>query len=140
MTYLIDTNVVSEIAKRRRNAGVLDWLAATQSDGHHLSVLTIGELLRGIERVRRRKDQDQVRSLERTLATIRADFRDRIAPVSLDVAEEWARLPPGRPVPTVDALIGATARVHGWTLVTRNTKDFAQLNISLVNPFSEEVE
>ncbi len=140
MSYLIDTNVVSEIAKRRRNTGVLHWLGATRTDGHHLSVLTIGELMRGIEQVRSRGGRHQVESLERALATIRAEFGSRITPITLDIAEEWARLRPNRPRPVVDALIGATARVRGWTLVTRNVEDFADMGIPLLNPFSEEVE
>lgn len=138
MTYLIDTNVVSDIAKRRRNPGVLDWLADTRSSSHYISVLSIGELERGIEGVRNRADHRQVESLERAVATIRAEFRSRIVPVTLDVAESWARQPVERPVPVVDALIGATAMVHGWTLVTRNTKDFQHIGVPLLNPFTEE--
>lgn len=136
MTYLIDTNVVSEIAKRRRNPGVLDWLAATRQAGHHISVLSLGELGRGIEAVRRRGDERQVESLERALRTVRKDFENRIIPVTLDVAEIWARIPVT--TPTVDALIGATALAHGWTVVTRNTKDFAPIGVQLLNPFTEQ--
>lgn len=136
MTYLIDTNVVSEIAKRRRNPGVLDWLAATRQTGHHISVLSLGELGRGIEAVRRRGDERQVESLQRALWTVRKDFDDRIIPITLDVAEIWARLPVT--TPTVDALIGATALAHGWTVVTRNTRDFAPIGVSVLNPFTEQ--
>ncbi len=136
MTYLIDTNVVSEIAKRRRNPGVMDWLAATRQTGHHISVLSLGELGRGIEAVRRRGDERQVESLQRALQTVRKDFENRIIPVTLDVAEIWARLPVT--TPAVDALIGATALAHGWTVVTRNTKDFAPIGVPVLNPFTEQ--
>jgi len=138
MTYLIDTNVLSELAKKRRNPGVLDWLASTDASGHHISVLTIGELRRGIERVRRRGDASQVASLERALAAVRSEFPERVVPVTLDVADEWSRLPVDRPLPVVDALIGATARARGWTVVTRNVRDFAPLGVPTLNPFTED--
>lgn len=136
MSFLLDTNVLSELTKRRKNAGVLDWLAATRSTDHYVSVLTVGELGRGIERLRRRGDHLQVAGLELFLSGVRAEYAERIVPILLNTADEWSRQPPEHTVGIVDALIGATAQANGWTLVTRNTSDFEHLDIRLLNPFS----
>ncbi|MGH3612723.1 MAG: type II toxin-antitoxin system VapC family toxin [Pseudonocardia sp.] len=136
MSYLLDTNIISELVKRRKNAGVLDWFAATRSVDHYLSVLTVGELLRGVHRLRNRGDHRQADVLERAMTELRAEFAERIVPVAPDVAQEWALQPLSRSIPVVDALIGATARARGWTLVTRNTKDFDHVGVRLLNPFT----
>jgi hypothetical protein len=137
MSFLLDTNVISELTKRRKNARVLDWLAETRSTDHYLSVLTIGEIGRGITRLQRRGDHEQAHKVDLFLSGVRAEYQDRIVPVLLDTADEWSRHPPEHPVGIVDALIGATAQANGWTLVTRNTRDFEHLDIRLLNPFSE---
>lgn len=137
MSFLLDTNVLSELTKRRRNSGVLDWLAATRSTEHYVSVLTIGEIGRGIGRLQRRGDHEQAARLELFLSGVRAEYDERIVPVLLDAAHEWARQSPEHPFGIVDALIGATAQANDWTLVTRNTRDFEHLGVRLLNPFTD---
>ena len=137
MTYLLDTNVLSETRKRRPAAAVADWIAATPADRLHVSVLTLGEIEQGISRIRGRGDQDQASALERWLSDVEAAFEDRVLPVTLPVAAAWGRQHYARPLPVIDALIAATARVHGMIVVTRNTKDFALTGLDLLNPFDE---
>ena len=136
MTYLLDTNVLSETRKRQPAVGVAEWIAATPSDRMHISVLTLGEIERGIARSRSGGDRDQVAALERWLQDLQAGFEDRILPVSLPVATAWGRHPQKQPLPPIDALIAATARVHGLTMVTRNVKDFEPAGIPVLNPFT----
>jgi toxin FitB len=137
VTYLLDTNVVSETRKRRPAAAVADWIAATPPDRLHVSVLTLGEIEQGIARIRGRGDQDQASALERWLSDVEAAFEDRVLPVTLPVAAAWGRQQHTRPLPVIDALIAATARVHGMIVVTRNTKNFALTGLDLFNPFDE---
>jgi hypothetical protein len=99
-----------------------------------LSVLTIGEIRRGIENLRRR-DSAAARSLQRWLHRLVAEHQDRILAVDLHVAEEWGRMNVPDPLPVIDTLLAATAKVHGLTLATRNVKDVARSGASLVNPF-----
>jgi len=135
MTYLLDTNVLSETRKRQPAVGVADWIAATPPDRMHISVLTLGEIEQGIAKSRSRGDRHQVAALERWLQDIQTGFEDRILPVSLPVATTWGRQPQ-QPLPPIDALIAATARVHGLTMVTRNVKDFEPAGIPVLNPFT----
>ena len=109
MTYLLDTNVLSETRKRQPAVGVAEWIAATPSDRMHISVLTLGEIERGIARSRSRGDRDQVAALERWLQDLQAGFEDRILPVSLPVATAWGRHPQKQPLPPIDALIVLTS-------------------------------
>ena len=136
MTYLLDTNVLSETRKHRPAVGVAEWIAATPSDRMHISVLTLGEIEQGIARIRSRGDQNQAAALERWLTEIQAGFEDRVLPVSLPVATAWGRQQHAQPFPVIDALIAATARVHGLTIVTRNVKDFEPAGIPVLNPFT----
>jgi predicted nucleic acid-binding protein len=137
LTYLLDTNVLSETRKRRPAAAVAGWIVATPPDRLHVSVLTLGEIEQGIAKIRERGDQDQAAALERWLDDVQAAFVDRVLPVTLAVAAAWGRQHYARPLPVIDALIAATARVHGLTVVTRNTKDFARTGLDLLNPFDE---
>lgn len=132
--YLLDTNVVSEARKRNGSPQVKDWIGTAHGPTLHLSSLTVGEIRCGVER-RRRSDPAQAAVLERWLHDLHRWFVDRIAPVTSEVAEEWGRLNALRPLPTADGLIAATARVNGWTLVSRNVKDFEGTRVSVVNPF-----
>lgn len=135
MKFLLDTNVVAELRKgARANLHVRSWFETLDPDTIVLSVLTIGEIRRGIESVRRR-DTATAKALERWLRRLIAEHRDRILPVDLAVTEEWGRLNVPDPLPVIDALLAATAKVHGLTLVTRNVKDVARTGIPLVNPF-----
>ena len=98
------------------------------------SVLTVGEIRRGIDNVRRR-DRRAATALERWVHRLVRAHGDRILPVDLDIAQEWGRMPVPNPPPVVDGLRAATAKDHGLTLATRNVKDVARTNVSLVNPF-----
>jgi predicted nucleic acid-binding protein len=132
--YLLDTNVVSEVRKRNGSVQVRDWIGAAHGPTLYLSTLTVGEIRCGVE-LRRRRDPAQAAVLERWLHNLHRQFGDRIVPVTSEVAEEWGRLNAVRPLPTADGLIAATARVNGWTLVSRNVKDFDGTGVSVVNPF-----
>ena len=137
MTYLLDTNVLSETRKRQPEAGVANWIAATPPDRLHVSVLTLGEIEQGIARVRGRGDRNQASALERWLRDVQAGFEERVLPVTLPVAAAWGRQQYTRPLPVIDALLAATARVHGLTVVTRNVKDFEVAGVQVLNPFAE---
>lgn len=134
MPYLLDTNVVSELRKARPNRRVAAWFAAVPDDSIHLSVLVIGEIRQGIERLRPR-DADHARALDDWLRTLETVYQERIIPISTEIAEEWGRLNVPDPLPAVDGLLAATARVHRWTLATRNTKHVERTGVQLVNPF-----
>ena len=136
--FLVDTNVVSEPSRSRPNAGVVAWLKGADERRLFLSVITVGELCRGIERVR---DLQRRATLERLLAALRASFASRTLTVDEAVAERWGRLTAvlaatGKPLPAIDALIAATALVHDLTIVTRNDRDFERSGASVLNPFT----
>ena len=134
MTYLIDANVLSEIRRRRPDPSVLDWFAETASSEQHLSVMTVGELRRGAALLRRR-DQRAAASLDAWIDETVSEHRDRLAPVTIEVAERWARVGVPDPVPPIDGLLAATALVHDWTVVTRNAADFERTGVRTLNPF-----
>jgi predicted nucleic acid-binding protein len=137
VTYLLDTNVLSETRKRQPAEGVTDWIAATPPERLHVSVLTLGEIEQGIARIRSRGDQQQAGALERWLREVEQGFADRILPVTLPVASAWGRQQSKQPISVIDALIAATARVNGMTVVTRNVKDFQHSGIEVLNPFMD---
>lgn len=134
MSWLLDTNVVSEIRKGNRgDLGVARWAAGRQDDAW-LSVLTVGEIRRGIE-LKRRRDEVTARHLEIWLQGLLGSFESRILPIDDRVAEVWGRLNVPDPRPVVDTLLAATAIVHGLTLVTRNVNDVAGTGAKVFNPF-----
>lgn len=135
MSSLLDTNVVSEVRKPAANPGVRQWFSGVPSEDLFLSVLVVGEVRRGIERLRQR-DPAQAAVYEAWLTTLRRDYADRILPVTTEIAEEWGRLNARDPLPVIDGLLAATAHVHGLILVTRNTADFARTGVRLLNPFT----
>lgn len=134
MTYLIDTNVLAELRRRRPNAGVMRWLDSVSAAELHLSALVLGEVRQGVERLRP-KDPDRAREIERWLVTLADDYGERVVPVTAQVADAWGRLDARGPFPVVDGLMAATAQVHGWTLVTRNTRDVVRTGVPLLDPF-----
>lgn len=137
MSYLLDTNVISELRKgERANPRVASWFADVADEEIFLSVLTIGEIRRGVESVRRR-DPDSAAALDSWLARLSEAHRDRIVPVDRPIAEEWGRMNVPDPLPVVDGLLAATARILGLTLVTRNTADVEGTGIELLDPFSD---
>lgn len=136
MTFLVDTNVISELRKGgRADEGVAQWISAADDDALHLSVLTVGEIRCGVERIRRR-DPRGARALETWLQRVVREHRDRLLPVTHEVAEVWGGLNVPDPIPVIDGLLAATALVHGLTVVTRNVADVAGTGVPVVNPFS----
>jgi predicted nucleic acid-binding protein len=138
LRFLLDTNAISEI-RRNRDARVRAWASQVDDARLHLSVLTIGEVRTGIERLRSR-DPVQADMFADWLGQLHQRFADRILPVDAAVAEEWGRLNAPTPRNTVDSLIAATARIHEMTVVTRNTSDFANCGVQLINPWEHEPE
>jgi|SRR5579859_2514838 len=134
MTYLLDTNIVSELRKRDPDPLVVAWYGTVTSAQLFLSVLTIGEIRLGIERLRR-KDNTQADLLEQWLQGLRVAYRDHLIDVDTDVAEEWGRLNVPDQLPIIDGMLAASAKVHGWTLVTRNVADLGRSGVSVLNPF-----
>lgn len=135
MTYLLDTNVISEIRKRDRCDGnVAAWWASVSSDDLFLSPLVIGEIRKGVELLRAR-DPNQADALDRWLAEITAAFAERLVSIDQAIADEWGRMSALRPVPVIDGLLAATAKTNGLTLVTRNEADVAGLGAQVLNPF-----
>ena len=135
MNYLIDTNVLSELRKRERaHPLVLDWFQRHKPQEVFLSVLTLGELRRGVERIHRR-DPKTARIIGTWLDRILDRFQDRILDVDQAVAEQWGRLGIPDSLPDVDGLIAATALVHDLVVVTRNVKHIAPTGVRHVNPF-----
>lgn len=135
MSFLLDTNIVSEVRKKVPDPGVDAWFASVSPGELYLSVLVVGEIRQGIERLARR-DPGQAETFERWLGRLVDAYRDRIVPVTADVAQVWGRLSVPDPVPVVDGLMAATALVHDWTLVTRNTSDVSGTGARLLNPFA----
>ena len=134
--FLLDTNVVSELRKgSRANPQVVSWFADLDDSELFLSVLVVGELRQGVERVRQR-DATQAEHLDRWLRGLVDDYTSRLLPVDARVAELWGRLNVPDPISTVDGLLAATAIVHDLTLVTRNIKDVARTGARLVDPFT----
>ena len=138
MSYLLDTNVISELRKRERgHAGVVRWAASVDPRDLHTSVLVIGELRRGIE-LKRRTDAAQATALTLWLDKLRAGLGARILSVDERVAEAWGRLGIPDPLSVIDGLIAATAIVHSLTVVTRNVADLARTGVTVLDPFSSQ--
>ena len=134
--YLLDTNVLSEIRKgpRRARPEVYQWWLGMRDQQLFLSVMTIGEIRKGIDRLGTR-DASQSLILDRWLSEVKYAFRERLIEVPLSVAEHWGKLQAVRSLPEVDALLAASALKYDLTLVTRNEADFVGLGIRILNPF-----
>ena len=135
MPYLLDTNVLSELRKGRRgDQRVRAWAVTVSDERHFVSVLSLGEIRKGIERLRRKSPQ-QCEVFEQWLERLSVDYAEDILEVNDAVADRWGRLEAGRTRPVIDGLLAATALEFGLTIATGNTKDFAGTGVKLVNPF-----
>lgn len=135
MNLLIDTNVISEVRKGARcDPAVAQWYASVDDDQLFLSVLVLGEIRKGVELARPR-DPAKAEVLEAWLAEIEAAFGERVLPVDRAVADQWGRMNAIRPLPVIDGLLAAQAKVHRMTLATRNAADVEGLGARVFNPF-----
>ena len=134
--YLLDTNVISETRRSRADQGVIAFLFAAEGTSLFVSVLTMGELRKGVE-AKRRVDPIVAESLKQWVDGIETSFADRILPVSTAIARIWGEQTAIRSLPVIDTLIAATAIAHDLALVTRNTKDTEHTGVQLINPWQQ---
>jgi len=135
VAYLLDTNVLSETRKKKADPGVMAFLQATDSSALYLSVLTLGELRKGIA-VKRRTDLTAARALAGWVEGLEFGFTDRILPIDGPTARLWGEWSGDRPRPVIDTLLAATAAKHALTFVTRNTRDIPGLPVKVHNPWT----
>lgn len=134
MSWLVDTNVLSELRKgQRANADIRSWFADAREEELFTSVLVLGEIRRGIESIRRR-DAPSALALEQWLKRLATDFGDRVLPIDARVADRWGGLNVPDSIPTVDGLLAATALVHDLVLVTRNIRDVERTGVRVLDP------
>lgn len=137
MKFLLDTSIISEIRKRdQAHPNVARWVASTSVEDIGTSVLVLAEIRRGIE-LKRRSDPAQAKALDRWYSQMRSRLGNRVLSIDEPVAEAWALMGIPNPLPVIDGLLAATAKVNGLTLVTRNIADVASAGVSLLDPFSE---
>jgi hypothetical protein len=132
--YLVDTNVLSEARRGSNEARI--WLRSVDPTTIYLSVITLGEIMKGIA-LKLRTDVRAAAPLTAWLEQLRHDHSDRILPISDRIALEWGRLAAERPRGMADGLIAATAAVHGKIIVTRNVADFADTRVPVINPWDQ---
>jgi len=142
MSWLVDTCCISELIKKTPDENVVRWFSNTNELSLYISVITFGEIRKGIEKLTEPKRKQHLNHWVQAELTKR--FKNRILAISLDVADSWGTIlasaeQNGTPVPAINALIAATAHVHGLTVVTRNTKDMQKSGIQYVNPWEPEI-
>ncbi len=131
--YLLDTNVVSELRKTKPHGAVVAWLETLHVEQILVSTVTMGELQTGVE-LTRRQDPAKAHEIESFLTSVEMSFA--FVPMDSACFREWSRLMAGKPEALrEDAMIAATARVHGFTVATRDEKDFKHLGVEIINPF-----
>ena len=135
--FLLDTKVLSELRKGNHcDRSVRDWIQQTVAEELFVSVVVLGEIRRGIERIRIR-DQNQARTLEKWLQNLTTEFAERVLPIDESAADQWGRLGLRQPAPLLDAFLAATALVHDLTVATRDEDGFRNTGVRIVNPFSK---
>ena len=135
MSYLIDTNIISEVRKGDRcDANVSRWYASIADEDLFLSTLVLGEIRKGVE-LARPQNSGKAAALERWLRDVETAFGGRVLGIDNAVSDQWGRLSAIRPVPVIDGLLAATASANGLTLATRNDRDVAGLGAKVLNPF-----
>jgi predicted nucleic acid-binding protein len=138
--YLVDTNVISEARKKSKaNTGIRAFFKQAIEDETRIfiSVVTVGELRRGVESIRYRGDVRQANQLEKWLENLMAEYQDHILDINQDIAQVWGRLRAPHPENALDKQIAATALIYELTVVTRNHKDFVKTGVHVLNPFTE---
>ena len=136
MSYLLDTNVVSELVRPKPDERVLQWFRAVPDSALHLSALTVGEIRKGLELLEKGSRKEQLRVwLEQEIP---AWFEGRLLAIDTAVADRWGKLlaQVNRPLPAVDSLLAATALYHDLRLVTRNAADFPYPGLEIINPWN----
>ena len=137
MPFLLDTNILSELRKGRRcDSNVARWAVRERGEAHYISVLSLGEIRKGIELLRS-KSPEHCDALEGWLRKLRVDYASCTVGITQEIADRWGEMCSRRPLPVIDSLLAATAFELRLTLATRNTRDFAGLGISTVDPFRE---
>jgi len=135
VSYLIDTNIISEVRKGDRcDASVAAWYASILDGDLFLSTLVLGEIRKGIELARRR-DRTKAEVLEGWLREVEVAFEGRMLNIDNAVSDQWGRISAIRPIPVIDGLLAATALTNGLTLVTRNDRGTDGLGAAVLNPF-----
>jgi predicted nucleic acid-binding protein len=137
--YLVDTNVISEARKKSKaNKGVREFFKQAIEDETRMfmSVVTVGELRRGVESIRYRGDVRQANQLEKWLVDLLTEYQDHILDINQDIAQLWGRLRAPHPENVLDKQIAATALIYELTVVTRNHKDFVKTGVCVLNPFT----
>ena len=138
--YLVDTNVISEVRKKSKaNNGVRAFFRQTieNETPMFISVVTVGELRRGVELIRYRGDVRQANQLEKWLQALLTEYQDHILDINQDIAQLWGRLRVPHPENAFDKQVAATALIYVLTVVTRNHKDFVKTGVRVLNPFTE---
>ncbi len=134
MSFLLDTNVVSEFRRKSPDPNVVSWIATVDPADLFVSALTLGEIAKGIA-LRVEQGSMQATALAQWLVETRLAFTDRIVAIDADIAEAWGRLNARRTLPVVDGLLAATVLVRDMTLVTRNVRDIAGTGVPVLNPW-----
>lgn len=138
MSYLIDTNVISETVKKDPNHDVIRWLKAIDIEYLYISVITLGEIRKGIEKITDLGKKNKI--IQWLEIELPKEFGSRIIDIDKNVADKWGYISANTRIPAIDGLIGASALVHNLKLVTRNVKDFQDIpGLEIINPWENVI-